>query len=81
MADWTFLTNHAIQVHLPVPELGTGEPAIGEIVALLAVEQVVGVGGRQLRRDLVVPIDQGPGPSHALCHVAKHGLALIQQRA
>jgi hypothetical protein len=27
---------YQIQAHLPVPELGTGEPAIGEIVALFA---------------------------------------------
>jgi hypothetical protein len=29
---------YQIQAHLPVPELGTGEPAIGEIVALFAAQ-------------------------------------------
>ena len=44
------------------------------------LEQFIGVGPGQLRGDLVVPLDQGLGPGHALFHVAEHGFAFIQCR-
>jgi hypothetical protein len=42
------------------------------------IQQVIGVVRGHLRRDLVVPLDQGPGLSDALLDVAEHRPALVQ---
>jgi hypothetical protein len=34
MPEWSFLT-YQIQAHLPLPEPGTREPSIGELLAVL----------------------------------------------
>ena len=38
---------YQIQAHLPVPEPGTGEPAVGEVVALFAGRHRTGTGPAQ----------------------------------
>ncbi len=38
---------YQIQAHLPVPEPGTGEPAVGEVVALFAARHQTGSGPGQ----------------------------------
>jgi MarR family len=37
---------YQIQAHLPLPESGTGEPAIGEVLALFAAQRRLGTGPR-----------------------------------
>ena len=38
---------YQIQAHLPVPEPGTREPAVGEVVALFATQHRDGIGAAQ----------------------------------
>ncbi len=39
---------YQIQAHLPVPEPGTREPAVGEVVALFATQHRDGIGAAQV---------------------------------
>ena len=42
---------YQIQAHLPVPEPGTREPAVGEVVALFAAQHRTGTGAAQASDD------------------------------
>jgi hypothetical protein len=40
---------YQVQAHLPVPEPGTREPAVGEVVALFAAQRQTGTDDRQVQ--------------------------------
>ena len=54
---------YQVQAHLPVPEPGTREPAIGEVVALFATRQRTGPGPAHARGPGAD--GAGPGPAQA----------------